>query len=179
VNNVLQALVSSAVGATGAGAGWVLAARGDRLVVVGAVGAADLLDVEVPGDVGTAGYVVATGQPMALVPSGDDSRLGEGVLSLLPDRPTALLCVPCSAGDTIVGALELVDKAGGGPFSFDDVELATILAGVAAAAIESAGDTTPVRSPAEFAGELRRLEASDPAEYARVASLLESVLARA
>src|SRR5271166_4331956 len=109
MNSVIQALVASAMSATGAAAGWVLAVRDDRLIVTGALGGGDLIGVEVPVDGGTAGFVVATGHPMALAPSQDDARLSEGVLALLPNRPTSILCVPCSAGDNIVGALELVD----------------------------------------------------------------------
>jgi GAF domain-containing protein len=163
---------------TAATAGWAMALRGDRLVVVGAVGASELMDVDVAADSGTAGFVVTSGQPVAMAARSDDARLHEGVFGLLAERPTSVLCVPCSTADTVVGVLELVDKAGGATFSFDDVELATLLAGIAASAMEAGGAETSVRSPEELGGELRRLAAADPAQYALVASLVEAILAR-
>jgi hypothetical protein len=122
--------------------------------------------------------VVGSGQPMAMAVREGDARLSEGVLARLPERPSSVLCVPCTAGDNVVGVLELVDKAGGGTFSFDDVEIATLLAGVAAAAMEGEEGDVGVRSPDEFAAELRTLAASDPAGYARVATLVDAILAR-
>jgi len=178
VNSVVQAVVSSAVGATAASAGWALALRGDRLVVVGAVGAGELVGSEAPADAGTAGFVVNSGQPMAMAVRGDDTRLGEGVLARLERRPTSVLSVPCATSDAVVGVLEMVDKAGAATFSFDDVELATLLAGIAAAAMEAEGAEVTVRSPDELGGELRRLAGADPGAYAQVASLVEAILAR-
>jgi len=178
MNSVVQAVVGSAVSATAASAGWVMALRGDRLTVVAAVGAGELIGVDEPADAGTGGFVVASGQPMAIAARADDDRLTEGVLGRLTTRPSSVLCVPCSSADAVVGVLELVDKAGGGTFSFDDVELATLLAGIAAAAIEADGGEVMVRSPEELGGELRRLASADPAAYATVAGLVEAVLAR-
>ena len=76
-----------------------------------------------------------------------------------------MLCVPCLHDDAVLGALELVDKAGGGPFSFDDVELVTLLGGIAGAALSVRGTEVVPRSPAEFATELARLASSDPGAY--------------
>jgi GAF domain-containing protein len=180
VNGVVQAVVDSAVGATAASAGWVLALRDEHLEVVAAYGsgAAGLVGASVPADDGTAGFVATSGQPMAMAARDGDDRLSEGVLRLLPMRPASVLCVPCTTADTVVGVLELVDKAGGATFSFDDVELATLLAGIAAAAIEAGEGDRAVRSPDELGAELRRLADTDPAAYAQVATLVEAVLAR-
>ena len=58
--------------------------------------------------------------------------------------------------------LEIVDKADGAMFSFDDVELATLIAGVAGVALDDAQCDRRPRSPGpdELAGELRRLAAA-------------------
>jgi sigma-B regulation protein RsbU (phosphoserine phosphatase) len=179
VNAVVQAVVDSALGATAASAGWVLSLQGDHLTVVAAVGGSgQLVGRQVPAGAGTAGFVVSTGQPMAMAAREGDARLSEGVLALLPERPSSVLCVPCASGDNVVGVLELVDKAGGGTFSFDDVEVATLLAGIAAAALETDGNEVGVRSPDELGAELRALAASDPTAYARVATLVDAILAR-
>jgi GAF domain-containing protein len=178
MNPAVQAVVDSAVTATAASAGWVLALDGQRLVVVAARGGGDLVGAEVPADAGTAGFVVNSGQPMAMAVREGDARLGEGVLGLLARRASSVLCVPCTAGDTVVGALELVDKAGGATFSFDDVELATLLAGIAAAALAADEGEVAVRSPDELGAELHRLAAADPAGYALTAALVDAILAR-
>jgi GAF domain-containing protein len=178
MNEVMQSVVESAVGATAAAAGWVMALRGDGLVVVAALGAGEIIGTEVPAESGTAGFVVNSGQPMAMAAREGDDRLSEGVLGLLAERPSSVLCVPCTTADTVVGVLELVDKAGGGTFTFDDVELATLLAGVAAAALQSQEGEVAVRSPDALGAELHRLAAADPTGYAQVATLLEVILAR-
>jgi sigma-B regulation protein RsbU (phosphoserine phosphatase) len=180
VNPVLQAIARAALDATGAEASWVLGVEGDRLRAMGAAGprVGELLGVAIPVGAGTVGYVVSSGQPMAIAPRGGDPRLSEGLGARLGRMPASVLCVPCHHEDAIVGALELVDKAGGVPFSFDDVELVTLLGGIAGAALSVAGAEVPPRPPAELAGELVELAGSDPAAYARLSVVLEALLAR-
>jgi GAF domain-containing protein len=178
MNPVLQAVVDSAVGATAASAGWILAMRDERLVVIAAFGAGDIVGSDISAGEGTAGFVATSGQPIAMAARDDDARLFEGVLGRLPQRPSSVLCVPCTAADAVVGVLELVDKVGGSSFTFDDVELATLLAGIAAVAIETGDGDVPVRAPEELGAELRRLAAADPAGYVQVAMLVEVILAR-
>ena len=178
MNPVLQAVVDSAVGATAASAGWVMGLRDERLTVLAAFGAGSVVGTDVPAGEGTAGFVATSGQPIAMAARAGDARLSEGILGLLPERPASVLCVPCTAADTVVGVLELVDKAGGASFTFDDVELATLLAGIAAVAIESDEGEVAVRSPDELGSELRRLAAADPTGYAQVALLVDTILAR-
>lgn len=179
MNAVLQSIVGAAVAATAAERGWVLAMREGELHVVAAVGegAGDLIGISVPTESGTAGFVASSGQPMALAPRGDDVRMDEGVIALLASRPTSILSVPCGA-DEVVGVLELVDKSGGGAFSFDDVELVTLLAGIAGAAIEAPGAEVAVRPPAEIGAEMARLASDDPEAYARLATVVDALLAR-
>jgi GAF domain-containing protein len=178
MNPVLQAIARAALDATGAAAGWVLALEGERLRAVGAAGerAGELVGVEVPADVGTPGYVVSSGQPIALAPRGTDPRLEEGLGARLGRLPASVLCVPCLHDDAVLGAMELVDKAGG-PFSFDDVELVTLLGGIAGVALSVAGTEVTPRPPVAFARELEVLAGSDPAAYARLATVLEALLA--
>jgi phosphoserine phosphatase RsbU/P len=180
LNPVLQAIARAALDATGAEASWVLGLIGDHLEAMGAAGpqAGELLGVVVPVGAGTVGYVVSSGQPMAIAPRGADPRLSEGLGARLGRMPASLLCVPCHHEDAIVGALELVDKAGGAPFSIDDVELVTLLGGIAGAALSLAGAEVPARPPAELASELVELSSSDPAAYARLSVVLEALLAR-
>jgi GAF domain-containing protein len=134
----------------------------------------------VAADVGTAGFVLGSGQPMAIAPRADDPRAAEGVAAVMGHRPANVLCIPCESENGVAGVLEIVDKGAATMFSFDDVELATLVAGVAGVALETL-DATRTRAPEpdEIAGELRRLAAGDPRRYEVVASLIAALIADA
>ena len=117
---------------------------------------------------------------MALSPRADDPRAAEGVAAIIGRRPSSVLCIPCESDDGVAGVLEIVDKADHAMFSFDDVELATLIAGVAGIAIETVGASrSRAPAPDELAGELRRLGANDPNRYEVVASLIAALIASA
>lgn len=180
---VLRAIVRAAVDVTAASAGWILGREDNQLRVRAAAGAdvdvSSLADITVDPASGTAGFVIASGQPLALSVRADDQRLSEGVAAHLGTRPSTVLCVACEAGDAIVGALELIDKSGGAAFSFDDVELATLLASIGAVALTAADrGTESVASAAELGNDLHRLADADPARYAIVASAVGALLER-
>jgi GAF domain-containing protein len=177
---VLQSLVDAAVTGTAGTDGWLLVRREDGLEVVAAFGphAADVLGANVAADEGTAGFVLGSGQPMALAPRADDPRAATGVAAIMGHRPSTVLCIPCESDDGVVGVLEIVDKADRAMFSFDDVELATLLAGVAGVALQTAGSSSAVvPAPEELSSELRRLATGDPTRYAVVASLIAALVA--
>lgn len=183
VDPVLHAILRSAVEATGAADGWLVAVddAADELVVVSTVGdnARRLLGVTVNEDEGFAGFVVGTGQPLAIEPSADDPRFADGLTPRLGRRPRTLLCVPCEDDDDVVlGAIELVDKAGGG-FSYDDLELVTVLAGVAGVSLRhGGGGATLIPTPAELGRQLLDLAGADPVRYAQVAELVATLARR-
>jgi sigma-B regulation protein RsbU (phosphoserine phosphatase) len=174
---VLAVIVRTAVGATGASSGWLLAVDDGELRVVASTGTpAPALSATVSADAGAAGFVAASGQPLAVAPRGDD-RFSEGMVALLGHVPTSILGVPCLSDDIVVGVIELVDKAGGGSFSFDDVELATLLAGIAGVGLTTFADRLPdVPAPAQLGGDLARLATTDPGRYAGVASAVAALL---
>lgn len=175
---VLQSLVRAVVDATGATVGWLLDVDGDALQVVAAAGTGGPeLGLRVPSGSGSAGFVVASGQPLALAPRPGDARTSEGVAAVLGKAPASVLCVPCSTDTGVQGALEVIDKAGGAPFSFDDVEIATLLAGVAAAALSQRDRVVEsVPRPEQLAAELASLAQRDPEEYGTIAVLVQALL---
>lgn len=181
MNPVLDAVLRSAAEATGATAGWLVGVDGRELVVMSATGSVgvQLVGRRIPSGMGAVGYAVASGQPLALTPNADDPRLDDDLLREVPGPTTAVLCVPCGGEDAVHGALQLVNKAGGGSFDFDDVELATLLAGIAGTAIESADAGPAAPTPQQLFGELARFADSDPAGYAAVARLVGALLDRA
>jgi GAF domain-containing protein len=178
---VLQAVVQSAVSATGAARGWLVAADGATARVVAGTGegVAAVVGTEFDATVGIAGFVVASGQPIALTPRGDDPRFAEGITALLGHRPVSVLAVPCANDDDVIGALELIDRSGGGGFTFDDIELATLLAGIAAAALTLDRGGAAVPEPQQLGGELARLAEADPGRYAVIATAVSALLSRA
>jgi sigma-B regulation protein RsbU (phosphoserine phosphatase) len=176
---VLQAIVDAAIEGTEASGGWLVVHDGDRLQVVAAAGDGlqTLVGSSVSDAEGTVGFVVASGQPLALnAPRADDDRLAGGVNGLAGRVPTAVLCVPCVAGNTVVGALEVVDKLGGGAFAFADIEVASLLAAVGAAAVAEGVAPRSVAAPEELGRDLQRLSEVDPVRYAAVATALDALL---
>ena len=175
----LAALVQVAVDATGATQGWIVALEGDQLRVVAAAGGqpGDLVGSVVPEGAGTCGFVVASGQPVALNAGAADHRLTDGVPAIVGLEPRTVLCVPCGTEQSVLGALELVDKAADQSFSFDDVELATLLGVIAGAALAEMESGPPVAAPADLAIELTRLAATDPTRYSAVATVIAALLA--
>ena len=182
---VLESIVDHAVTATAAGAGWLLSLDGDALTIVATGGAAarSLLGRSIASGSGTAGFVAASGQPLAMAPRrGDPAGSGDdGVAALAGIHPASVMAVPCEADGAIVGVLELVDKFGGGGFTFDDVEVVTLLAGVAGPALarRSTGPAPDVPEPEELAGMLARLANTDAVRYAHVATFVNALLERA
>lgn len=177
---VVRAVLDAALDTTGASAGWVLAVAGARLEAVAVAGLASgdaLVGAHVALGAGTAGFVASTGNPLALTGASDDVRLTDGFVALTGRHPASVLCVPCLGGDDVTGVIELVDDADG-RFGFDDVEVVTVLARVAAAAL-SADHRRQVPDPASLGTRLQHLARTDPGRYAGVALTIEALLPRA
>lgn len=177
--SVLAAIAEAAVGASGASQGWLLRLADGQLRVVAAAGdrPGDAVGITVPADRGPAGFAVASGQPLATVPRPDDDRFTVGVAAALGVRAASVLCVPCPTDEGVLGALEVIDKREGGSFSIDDVELVTLLGGIAGAALAETDGAVSVAAPEELAAELRQLATADPGRYASIASIVGALLA--
>lgn len=175
----LQAIIEWAVKGTGATQGWLLAVEGQELVVAAAAGG------ERPGaqvgrrltPTGAAGFAAGSGQPAALQPSADDvSNEGAGGSGGVP---SSLIATPC-VGDEVVGVLEIVEKQGGGGFTIDDIEITSLLAEIAAAALaELADGKIDVPTPAELGVELAHVAEADLSRYAEIARAIQSLLGQA
>jgi signal transduction protein with GAF and PtsI domain len=175
---VVRAVLDAAVDSTGASAGWVLAVAGSRLhaVAVAGIGGDALVGAHVALGAGTAGYVASSGNPLALSGASGDARLADGFVALTGLKPASVLCVPCLGGTDVAGVIELVADTDGA-FGFDDVEVATVLARVAAAALASGRRSAPPQ-PAALATRLEHLARADPARYAGVAAAVDALLPR-
>lgn len=175
---VTDSVLRAARDATGAQRALLLAVDGEALTVVAADGdgTGSAIGASIDLGQGVAGFVAASGQPVALRPSSVDQRLDDDVARILGWEPGAVLTVPCLGMDGISGVLELLDTDRDGGFDFDDVESATVLAGIAGTVLEQSGAGSSVASPAELHSELAVLAETDPARYATVAALVEALL---
>lgn len=175
---VTSSVLRAARESTGAARALLLAVDGDQLTVAAADGddTARAVGVQVETGTGVAGFVAASGQPVALRPSSTDQRLDDDVATVLGWEPRAVLCVPCLGNDGITGVLELLDPDRPEGFDFDDVEFATSLAGVAGTVLEQAGAGVEVPSPSELQAGLTALSTADPARYAQVAALVQALI---
>ncbi len=171
----LASIVQAAVDATGAERGWLVAIDQEEAVVAAAVGDA--------GSIGRVGERVVLSAAASLALQGghaaaispgptDTTNSGAGGHE---GTPSSILAVPCGDEEAI-GVIEVVSKTGGQRFSFDDVELCTLLANIAGSALAEDPDLRSVPSAAELGSELRRLEAADSDRYAHVAELVGALL---
>ena len=123
---------------------------------------------------GARGYAVSSGQPAAVRPTEtDQSNLGAGGAEGVPG---AILATPC-VHDDIVGVLEIVRGPRGEGFSFDDVEIVSLLADIAGAAIaDDSANTIEVTPPTRLSAELTELAKQNSQRYADVARVVDALL---
>jgi len=86
---------------------------------------------------GVVGWVVQHGESLAISDAQSDARFAPQVDSELDFRTTSLLAVPLRTRDTVIGALEVVNKKEDS-FDVDDQTLVETLASSAAIAIDNA-----------------------------------------
>lgn len=176
---VLDALTRAALESTAGRDAWLLATdeRG-YIQVAAATGdeAERARGTSFPSTGGVEGFVLASGQPIALSGGTRDPRLREGVLALLEREPESVLCVACEQDDGTVGVLLLADKTDGSSFTFDDIEITTVLGNVAAVALSQRAPQAQPPDAEELAGELTALAAADPARYARLAPFVMALV---
>lgn len=177
---LLLAILRAAADLTGSLDGWLLARGSGGLEVVAAVGdAGERLAGRVfgPSD-GSAGYAASMGQPMARQLRPGDPMLAAGALASLGRPARSVLSVPCDDGGEIRGVVELVDRYDGA-FTVDDIEVATMLAAVAAVALaDRAAAPPPPPSPDDLVARLRALREADPGRYGEVAAAMAVLLGR-
>jgi signal transduction histidine kinase len=139
VEKLLQIIMKSAVDILNSEAGALLLTAEDDpnklefRVVIG--GAEDLLRTRIPADKGIAGQVIKTGKAV-IVNNLDETRINQVVTDAY--KTQALLAVPLTAKDTVIGVLEVLNKRDGTGFVQEDSDLLTTFASQAAVAIENA-----------------------------------------
>lgn len=106
--------------------------------------------IRVPSRDGIVGACVARNEAVLVNNVESDSRFFRGIDEQRGYRTQSIVCVPLRAEGKVIGAMQLLNKAGG--FSVTDAELLQFMAGYAAAAIQA----ERLRQEAEAARLLRR-----------------------
>ena len=131
-----------------------------RLEFVASSGNIPLEAVEVPVEGSLAGWIVTNGQPVIINAEEDgqaiaDERHFTGVDRKFNHVTSSLLGVPLISRRKIIGALEVLNKRDGAPFTDDDIAVLQILAEQAAVTIENARRFQQSDLVAEIMHELR------------------------
>jgi GAF domain-containing protein len=138
---VLASIVEATVALFGAEAASIALydAVEDRLVFTVAAGehGQEVVGLAIDPSQGVAGYVFATGQPMALADVAADARFGRTTAEQTGYVPRSLVAVPLLDDEGTIGVLEVLDKRGNAAFDLRDIELATVFARQATVAIRA------------------------------------------
>lgn len=96
----------------------------------------DLVGTKIPLTHGIAGYVVMTGQPLAISNVRQDKRFNQDFAKSTGYVPTSILAMPLKSEDRVIGVMEVLDKINAASFGARDMELLGIFAKQAALAID-------------------------------------------
>ncbi len=100
-------------------------------------GAKDVTGMRIPASQGIAGWVVQSGQPIAISNVGSDPRFSRQVAEQTGYVPQAILAVPVQAGHRMLGVISLLDRDVRRPGAEQDMALLSLFADQAALALAS------------------------------------------
>jgi GAF domain-containing protein len=138
-------------------------------------GADEVVGLRLPVGQGIAGWVISSGQPIAVQDVRTDPRFAADVAESTGYVPTSILAAPLIASGEALGVLEVLDRT---PVpGRDDLELLTLLATQAALAVElanaAAASAPAAADPAAVFAEVAQL---GPVEQRAAAALLTDFL---
>ena len=122
----------------------------------------DLVGTRFPLDKGIAGYVVMTGQPIAISNVRQDARFNQDFAQSTGYVPTSILATPLLAGEHVIGVMEVLDKLNAASFGMQDMGLLGIFANQAALAIEQSQQMDQIRETLVLG--LKRIASTDPSQ---------------
>lgn len=138
-NDLLQSIVEAAARIFGAAASSILLLDEERQELVFKVafnsGDENVIGMRTPMDKGIAGYVVMTGQPIAVSNVQQDSRFNREFAEKTGYIPRSILATPLLSGEKVIGVMEVLDKISASSFGMQDMELLGLFAKQAAIAI--------------------------------------------
>jgi GAF domain-containing protein len=130
-----------------------------------------LVGTRFPASKGIAGWVVASGQALAVDDVSKDARFSRETAESTGYVPKSLIAAPLLREDRVLGVLSVLDRADEGAFGLAQMELLELFADQAAIAVDIVQRSRTAQSALENAGELavvaRLASALDAAEGAR------------
>jgi GAF domain-containing protein len=100
-------------------------------------GAQNVVGMRMPSGRGVAGWVAASGQPVAISDLRSDPRWASDVAEGTGYVPRALLAVPVQSPQRLIGVLTVLDRDADRPDADRDIQLLSLFAGQAALAVEA------------------------------------------
>jgi GAF domain-containing protein len=104
----------------------------------------ELVGKSFPIHQGIAGYVVLTGQPIAISDVEQDARFNQDFAKSTGYVPKSIMATPLVSGDQVIGVMEVLDKINSPSFGLADMELLGLFARQAAIAIHQAQEVEQV-----------------------------------
>jgi GAF domain-containing protein len=137
-DRLLASVLEAAVALFRAGAASLAMVVGDRVEFVAAAGlrGSSVVGRSIGIGEGIAGYVIQTGEPIAISRPSEDPRFGRAFSEQTGFVPDSILAVPLQTPDAVVGVMEILDCRDGA-FSSADLALASVFAKQAAIAIDA------------------------------------------
>lgn len=140
-DELLQTIVEAAARLFGAAASSIAlldeAQQTLKFRVATGAGAAEVVGMTIPVGQGIAGYVVMTGQPLAVSSVQEDPRFARETARKTGYVPRSILAMPLLHEDRAIGVIEVLDKIDAPSFGMQDMELLGIFARQAAIAIRA------------------------------------------
>lgn len=100
-------------------------------------GAEDVTGMRIPSSQGIAGWVVQSGQPIAVSDVAGDPRFSRQTAKQTGYVPRSILAVPVETPQRVLGVISLLDRDAGRPGAERDIELLSVFAEQAALAMVS------------------------------------------
>jgi GAF domain-containing protein len=141
----------------------------NELAFEAATGGGNVLNMRIPAHQGIAGWVVMTGEPIAVSDVRRDPRWARDFAESTGYVPQSIMAVPLLLNEDVEGVLEVLDKKNQGSFGLDDMELLGLFAHPAAIAVEQARMVTKIGSL--MVEELRRIAEEENTGVARDAGI--------
>jgi GAF domain-containing protein len=174
-NELLQTVVEAAARLFGAAASSIALLDVEQQMlefrVATGAGAKEVVGMRIPMSQGIAGYVVMTGQPIAVSSVQEDPRFARETARKTGYVPRSILAMPLLYGDRPIGVIEVLDKIDAASFGMQDMELLGIFARQAAIAIRASMHQQHL-SQALLAGIRRLVEGSAPPALSEVERVL-------
>jgi GAF domain-containing protein len=186
---LLRALTETARQLFGAAACSLALLSGDEsellYTVASGPGAGDVTGMRMPSSQGIAGWVVQSGQPIAISDLARDPRFSRETAQQTGYVPQAILAVPVETSGRMVGVLSLLDRDPRRPGAEHDMALLSLFADQAALALASVdafsslgrvllGALTDAAAGGDLAAALRRSAGESPGADGDLAALAAS-----